>query len=71
MPLKVLFGFERVHVKAGETVTVDLYPSLADFTHTMLDGTKKAAAGDWTIKFGVEETAEHGQGYAEVKLTTV
>merc|ERR1712187_902665 len=31
VPLKQLFGFERVHVKAGETKTVFLYPSLTDF----------------------------------------
>ena len=28
-----------------------------------------AAAGEWTVKFGVEETAKHGQGYAEIKVT--
>jgi len=70
IPLQTLFGFERVHVPAGKTVTVNLYPSLQDFTLTKLDGFKEALAGDWTIKFGVQETAEHGQGYAEVKLTT-
>ena len=70
VPLQTLFGFERVHVKAGESVTVNLYPSLADFTYTTLDGTKQAIAGEWTVKFGVEETAKHGQGYAELKLTT-
>ena len=70
VPLQTLFGFERVHVKAGETVIINLYPELTDFAHTMLDGTKQAAAGEWTVKFGVQETAEHGQGYAEVKLTT-
>jgi hypothetical protein len=31
VPLKSLFGFERVHVRRGETVTVTLYPSLSDF----------------------------------------
>eukprot|EP01043_Picozoa_sp_COSAG02_P003828 COSAG02_NODE_96_length_37408_cov_9.762604_24_plen_158_part_00 len=69
-PLQTLFGFERVHVKAGETVQVNLYPELTDFAATMLDGTKQAVAGEWTVKFGVQETAQHGQGYAEVKLTT-
>merc|ERR1712216_41879 len=69
-PLQTLFGFERVHVKKGETVSVNLYPALTDFTYTLLDGTKIAAAGEWTVKFGVKETAEHGQGYVEAKLTT-
>ena len=30
VPLKQLFGFERVHVKAGQTVSVFLYPTLTD-----------------------------------------
>ena len=46
------------------------YPSLTDFAHTLLDGTKAATVGEWTVKFGVKETFEHGQGYAELKLTT-
>ena len=70
VPLQTLFGFERIHVKAGETVLVNLYPELTDFAYTLLDGTKKAVAGEWTVKFGVKETAQHGQGYAELKLTT-
>jgi len=70
VPLQTLFGFERVHVKAGQTVTVNLYPALTDFTTTNLDGTKSAIAGEWTVKFGVKETFEHGQGYTELKLTT-
>jgi hypothetical protein len=58
-----------VHVAAGATVSVNIYPELADFTATELDGTKRALAGEWGVKFGVEETAPHGQGYAELKLT--
>jgi len=69
IPLQTLFGFERVHVKAGATVAVNLYPSLAEFTHTLLDGTKALMAGEYTFKFGVQSTAKHGQGYAELKLT--
>lgn len=70
IPLQTLFGFERVHVAAGETVTVNLYPALADFALTSPDGTKRASVGEWTVKFGVKAAAEHGQGYAEMKLTT-
>ena len=29
--MQSLFGFQRVHVKAGETVTVDLYPARDEF----------------------------------------
>lgn len=67
---QTLFGFERVHVKAGESVIVNLYPSLTDFALTDINGTKHAAAGEWTVKFGVKETSAFGQGYAELKLTT-
>ena len=71
VPLQTLFGFERVHVPAGQSVDVNIYPALTDFMHTALDGTKTAAAGEWKVKFGVAETQKHGMGYAEVKLTTV
>ena len=37
---QTLFGFERIHVKAGETVNVNIYPSLLDFTYTDLNGKK-------------------------------
>eukprot|EP00040_Diaphanoeca_grandis_P030520 m.180510 g.180510 ORF g.180510 m.180510 type:complete len:788 (+) comp32023_c1_seq1:116-2479(+) len=65
VPLQSLFGFERVHVKAGETVTVYLYPALTDFAVIDHDGRHQATAGEYTFKFGVKETFEHGQGYAE------
>jgi len=70
VPLQTLFGFERVHVKGGESVTVNIYPSLMDFTSTLLDGSKTAMEGEWTVKFGVKDTAVHGQGYAEMSLST-
>ena len=72
VPLQTLFGFERVHVPAGQSATVYLYPSLADFTQTELNGERiPVAAGEWTVKFGVQETAQHGQGYHELTFTTV
>ncbi len=58
-----------MHVKAGQSVTVNIYPALTDFALTQLDGTKVAVAGEWTVRFGVRETVAHGQGFAEVKLT--
>ena len=71
IPLQTLFGFERVHVPAGQSLVVDLYPTLTDFTHTLLDGSKVAAPGVWTVRFGVQQTAEQGMGYTELKLTAV
>ena len=70
VPLQTLFGFERVHVPAGQSVTVNLYPEMTDFATTQLDGSKQPRAGEWTVRFGVQETAQHGQGFAELKLNT-
>lgn len=69
IPLQTLFGFERVHVKAGETVSVYLYPSLLDFTAVNLHGARKVLTGDYQVHFGVQSTAEFGQGYAEHSFT--
>merc|ERR1719379_957074 len=60
IPLKVLFGFERVHVKAGETVSVFLYPALTDFARAMDDGKLEIAPGKYSVHFGVAETLRHG-----------
>merc|ERR1711966_298656 len=65
VPLKFLFGFERVHVKAGETVTVFLYPALTDFAQADADGKLKTAPGTYSVHFGVAETHVHGMGYLE------
>jgi|EP01043_Picozoa_sp_COSAG02_P028769 hypothetical protein len=63
-PLKSLFAFERVHVPAGETATVQLYPELTDFALVDGSGAKALTAGDWTLEFGVQE----GGGYARRTL---
>lgn len=59
----------QVHVPAGQTVTVHLYPSLADFTIVDEAGERHAHAGEYTFRFGVAETAAHGQGYVEHTVT--
>ena len=69
VPLQTLFGFERVHVKAGQTVSVYIYPALTDFTQVAVDGTRSVLGGEYTFKFGVEEAGALGQGYTERKLT--
>merc|ERR1712226_536496 len=63
VPLKVLFGFERVHVKVGETVSVFLYPALTDFAQPRADGKWQAAPGQYRVFFGVAEAHAHGMGY--------
>ena len=71
VPLKQLFGFERVHVKAGQTVTAHLYPSLMDFSVADVAGERSPLAGEYTISFGIERAARHGMGYVEAKLSAV
>lgn len=66
LPLKSLFGFERVHVKAGETVSVYLYPAMTDFAATSFTGERHALAGKYVVSFGVAEAAVHGMGHAAI-----
>ena len=70
VPLKTLFGFERVHVKAGETVTVLLYPAYTDFTTITLEGKRVANHGEYTASFGVEEGAQLGAGFTTHMFVT-
>lgn len=71
VPLKTLFGFERIFLKAGETKSVYLYPALTDFTQVDASGQRNVFAGEYTFSFGVQETLGHGMGYAEHRITTV
>jgi len=70
VPLKSLFGFERVHVPAGQTVTVFLYPALADFSTVDVGGERLAQAGEYTVSFGVRETASR-MGFLEHRVTAI
>ena len=67
VPLKELFGFERVHVKAGETKTVYLYPALSKFKTVAEDGALAARPGDYAVEFGIPETRGR-MGYAAATL---
>ena len=67
-PLQELFGFERVHVAAGQTVTVYLGAQGVRFTPAGVDGVRRALAGEYTVRFGVAETVAGGGGFAEVKV---
>ena len=63
-PLKSLFGFERVHVEPGETVSVYLYPALTDFVRVHKEtGELVVQPGDYEVTFGVPETLPHGGGF--------
>ena len=65
VPLKTLFGFDRVHVKAGETVTVWLYPEMSDLTTVDAMGLRVANPGEYTLSVGIPEVAEHSMGFVE------
>ena len=53
VPLKELFAFDRVHVKAGETKQVFLLPALRHFARVDEDGARVANPGTYTVEFGL------------------
>jgi hypothetical protein len=70
VPLQMLFGFERVHVPAGQSVMVTLYPGLGEFSRTDDAGRRHALTGEYRVRFGVETAHEEGgMGYTESALT--
>ena len=71
VPLKQLFGFERIHLKPGETQSVYLNPNLRDFTQVGATGERAAVPGTYTVSFGVEETAKHGMGHVTHSFAVV
>lgn len=71
VPLQQLFGFERVHVRAGTTVTVYIAANGVSFTQPLADGRRVALPGEYTVRFGVAETAAFGMGYSEFKVLAV
>jgi beta-D-xylosidase 4 len=70
VPLQELFGFERVFVPAGQTVTVWLGVSARHLTQVLQDGSRAAAPGAYTVRFGLRESSTLGMGFAEARFTT-
>lgn len=68
VPLQTLFGFERVHVKAGTSVVVNIYPEYSHFAQVDSDGVQRPHLGEYKIRFGLQEAEQLGMGYAELKL---
>jgi beta-D-xylosidase 4 len=66
--LQELFGFERVHVRAGETVTVYLGAQGVRFTQAGTDGVRRFVPGTYTARFGVKESSGLGMGFAELQV---
>ena len=71
VPLQELFGFERVFVRAGQTVTVYLGAQGVRFTQADGGGVRRFLAGTYTLRIGVREAAAHGMGFAERALEVV
>lgn len=71
VPLQSLFGFERVHVKAGGSATVYLYPQLLDFTQVDGTGRRRAWPGQYTVQFGVEADTRGRMGHAKATLVAL
>jgi hypothetical protein len=68
VPLQELFGFERVFVPAGQTVTVYLGAQGVRFCQPDTAGVRHALKGEYTVTFGLKESAALGMGFAEFKL---
>ena len=69
--LQTFFGFERVHVRAGQSETVTLNATSLAFTHANENGTRSVLHGEYVFRFGVEETRTRGQGYAKQRVQCV
>jgi hypothetical protein len=73
VPLQQLYGFERVHVPAGKSVIVSLYPELTQFTQVDASGERYELPGEYTFRFGVssQQAGMQGMGYAEHTVAVV
>lgn len=67
-PLKTLFGFERVHVTAGESKVVYLYPTVSDFAQVDRVGGRRVQAGEYVVQFGEPMSGAMGQRFLEHRL---
>ena len=71
VPLQELFGFERVFVPAGQTVTVYLGAQGVRFCQADREGVRHALRGEYKVRFGLRESAALGMGFAEQTLLAV
>jgi hypothetical protein len=54
-----------------QTVSVFIYPTVGDFLQVDALGKRFVLAGEYTVQFGVPETRELGQGFANALLHAV
>jgi beta-D-xylosidase 4 len=59
IPIQEVFDFQRVHVPAGQTVTVYLYLQARHLTRITSAGKRVAVAGRYTVRFGVDAPGMH------------
>lgn len=67
VPLQTLFGFQRVHVPAGDYRLVDLEVAFADFSQVDKNGSRRALPGRYQVHFGPKWA---GMAFAQVDLDT-
>ena len=67
-PLQELVGWDRVHVRAGQTVTVTIDAPRAAFTLVDARGVRAPRAGAWTLRLGVQATKGRGMGFEEARV---
>merc|ERR1711957_622237 len=68
VPLQSLFGFDRVHVRAGESLMVTIPIEMSEFSQVGTDGIRRVLAGDYKVHFGLKDSEALGMGFAEVNL---
>ena len=71
VPLQSLFGFERVHVKAGESRVVYLIPQMLEFSQVDRAGKRYVLPGRYNARFGLRETVVGGGGFVEHSFLAV
>ncbi len=66
-PLEILFGFERIHVAAGQTVSVFLGVGARDLTRVVRDAAGAAmrapVPGVWTVRAGVRGAVDSASAF--------
>jgi hypothetical protein len=68
VPLQELFGFERVFVPAGQTVTVYLGAQGVRFTQPDTEGVRRVLRGEYGVHFGLKESSGLGMGFAQTRV---
>jgi beta-glucosidase len=62
-PLRALRGFQRVHLKAGQSAAINFRLAKDDLSHVTPEGVRMISAGTYQLSLGAPdaESAEHGR----------